>query len=457
MSDDDADRWYDQVVRLLRHDDQLKIDVLDEAVGHVHARLTPMKGAFADELRRLARAQGDARMESRALDALATMAWVEGNGPESITLAREGREVVRGHDDFAEAWAIARLARNLGLGDELEGDDPLLAEGAELATSSGNMTALSSIRNTQMLVSGDATSMDLRYEEAVTAAVAAGSDELEANAHLNYGYTNLWSGRLDRSAEALQRGAAIFERIAPSDGYSPAGLAWLLSLRGDYDRAFEIATPWRAARRLPDRVVALTALAEVGLRRDLDDTGSVVDELWATAIRMGEAQRSVPAASARARYLLIHEGIDVAYPVFMDAMHLTLGTNLRGSHWPFSPTSPRHWRGKGALPRCGSGQTAWTTPRGLTRPLTTRRQALSCWPTTGRSRGTTRRPQQPSRRRSTATRAFPRRRAPRKPTSGSLRCWRAEVTSTVRPDHWSRPSRSRRGSRPRHCWRTWRG
>ena len=337
MSDDDADLWFDQAIRLLPDGDDRRMAVLDEAIGHVNARLTPMKGAFADELRRVANGRGDAAMESRALDALASMAWVDGKGAQSLVFARQGLDVVRGKDDFAEAWAVARLTRNMCLGDALEPDDPLLDEGAELASVSGNKAALSSIRGTQMMLTRSPTEFDLRHEQAVTAAVAAGSDELEANAHLNSGYICLWTGRFDRSAESLARGAAIFDRIAPSDGYSRAGLAWLLSLRGDYDRALELATPWRAARRLPDRVVALTALAEVGLRRDLSDVDQLVEELWAAGVRMDEAQRAVPAAAARARLALVRDGVDVAHPLFVDAMSRTLGPNMRGSHWPFSP------------------------------------------------------------------------------------------------------------------------
>jgi class 3 adenylate cyclase len=336
MSDDDADLWFDQAIRLLPDGDR-RMAVLDDAIGQVNARLTPMKGAFADELRRVANERGDAAMESRALDALATLAWVDGKGAESLAFARQGLDVVRGKDAFAEAWAVARLTRNLSLGDALELDDPLLDEGAELASVSGNMAALSSIRGTQMMLTRSPAEFDQRRDEAATAAVAAGSDELEANVHLNGGYICLWTGRFDRSAESLARGAAIFDRIAPSDGYSRAGLAWLLSLRGDYDRALELATPWRAARRLPDRVVALTALAEVGLRRDLSDVEHVVDELWTAGVRMDESQRAVPAAAARARLALMRDGVDVSLPLFLDAMSRTLGPNMRGSHWPFSP------------------------------------------------------------------------------------------------------------------------
>jgi len=337
ISVDEADHLYDQALHLMSPDDPRRLEVTLEAVGTSHSRLSPMKVAFAQDARRIARERGDVAAEASALMSVAGYRWLEGRGQDGISLIRQALELVQGRDDAAEAQVLARLTRTLTLADELAPDDPLLARGIALAEQAHAQATLSTLRGTQMLLETDPDIFDLRYAQALAAARAGAAIEAEGNACINRGYISLWNGRYGEAEEALARGAAIFERLAPSDEYSNAGLSWLAALRGDYDEALRRALPLRATTRPPDRVVALTALAEVHLRRGLPATADIVSELWDTAARMGEAQRSVPAAAARARYLLSVDGLEAALPLFWEVIKRTVSTNMRGSHWPFSP------------------------------------------------------------------------------------------------------------------------
>ncbi len=337
VSVDEADQLYDQALRLMPPDDPRRLPVTLEAVGTSNARMSPMKVAFAEDARRMAHSLGDELAEASALIAIAAYRWLEGRGRDGIARTREALDLVRGRDDSMEAFVVARLSRIRALADDLEPDDPLLARGAELAARSGNLAALSMLRGTQMLLETDPDAFDRWFTEGLDAARRGGATESEGNIQINRGYISLWNGRFTDSLEALSRGTAIFEQLAPADEYGHAGLAWLAALMGDYDEALTLATRLRSTPRPPDRVVALSALAEVHLRRGLAGTAAVVDELWDVAGRMGEAQRSVPAAAARARHLLVSEGLDVALPVFWEVIGSTLTKNMRGSHWPFSP------------------------------------------------------------------------------------------------------------------------
>ncbi len=337
ISVDQADHLYDQVLRLMPTGDPRRLAVTLEAVGRTSSRLSPLKLAFAEDARRTAHDQGDASAEATALMAIASYRWLEGRGQDGIAVVREALALVHGRDDAAEAHVLSRLSRTRALADELEPDDPSLASGIALAETSGNLLALSTLRGTQMLLETDPAMFDQRYSEGIAAARAAGEVEAEGNININRGYISLWNGRFAEAGDALRRGTDIFEQLAPSDEYGHAGLAWLAALRGDYGEALSLARGLRATPRPPDRVVALSALAEVYLRQGLPGTGDVVSELWDLAARMGEAQRSVPAGAARSRYLLATDGLDAALPEFWRVLENTLARNMRGSHWPFSP------------------------------------------------------------------------------------------------------------------------
>jgi class 3 adenylate cyclase len=338
MAWNDADKWYDQALRLLGPTDDRRLGLALEACGDDRTMsVSRMKLAFAEEARRMAATAADPISEANAISVISAYQWLAGNGQESIALLRDARELIRGRDDKFEAWLLRRLTRIILLGDQLQPDDPLLREGIELAQRSGNLSALSGLLGTRMMLEELGSRFDTTYQEAVAAARAANDLDSEANAHINYGYVSFWCGAFGPSREALRKGTAITERISPSDRYGRAGEAWVMAMTGDYAGAESAASDVGNDSALPSRVVALTALAEIAQRRGTDGSSEIVEELWTLATQMGEAQRSVPAVSARAREILLGLGIDAALPLFQQVLGHTVTGNIRASHWPFSP------------------------------------------------------------------------------------------------------------------------
>ena len=339
MAWDDADKWYDQALRLLGPTDDRRLELVLEACGTDRAgSISLIKYAFAQEARRIAASINDPASQARAISTMSTFKWLDGKGQEAIALLREARELVHGRDDHFEAWLLRRLTRIILLGDQLQPDDPLLQEGIELAQRSGNLSALSGLLGTRMMLEELGSRFDATYQEAVATARAANDLDSEANAHINYGYVSFWCGAFGQAREALRKGSAITERISPSNRYGRAGEAWVMAMMGDYAGAESAASDVGNGYALPSRVVALTALAEVAQRRGRDDSTNIVEELWSLATQMGEAQRSVPAVSARAREILLGGlGIEAALPLFQQVLGHTLTGNIRASHWPFSP------------------------------------------------------------------------------------------------------------------------
>src|SRR5450759_2745691 len=92
-------------------EDRRRLEVTLEAVGTSNARLSPMKVAFANDARRMARELGDPLAEANALMAVAGYRWLEGRGAEGIAIIREALELVHGRDDALEARVLARLSR----------------------------------------------------------------------------------------------------------------------------------------------------------------------------------------------------------------------------------------------------------------------------------------------------------------------------------------------------------
>ena len=334
---DEADQRYDQALRLMGDGDERRLDLLLEAARTSEVEeVTRLRGAFAQEARDLAVAQSDPVAQAKALCVLEQASWLAGDGSNSVAALSEARDLVRGVDDYWEAWVLRRLTRVLVLRDRLEEAEALMPEALELAERSGNLSALSGLHGTRMMMEPYGPAFWTAHDDSVAAARAGQDLRAELNVTINSGYVALWCGDFEASGRWLRRALEVADRIAPNDRYTHAGYAWLLSLEGDYDEVDRLARPLRT-QRIPTRVVALTARAERAQRLGIAEAAPIVDELWDLAIGTAEPQRSVPAASARARQLLLDDGIEAALPVFWAVLRGTLNWRNQGSHWPFAP------------------------------------------------------------------------------------------------------------------------
>jgi len=330
---------YDRVLHFMEGD-PMRLDVLVEAAEALQHDNVLLAKAFATEALDTARAAGDALAQSRALSVLEHEVWRSGDSREAIRLASEAYAIARGIDDRHEAFMVARLSRLLTLGDRYDEAAELIAVGIPLAEHAGSDRALSIMHGTRMLRLTIGPDFYEAMQLSVDAARRAGDLLLEAVTAINAGYMCIWNGALAPAREYLTRGIELRERAAPNDQYASAGLAWLLSLTGELAEARRIATPLAASDDIPTSIVALNALCELGAREEDPDLAELVDRFWTAAARTGEAQRTVPALAARAA-LALRDGIDVATPIFMEALEATANKHAGGSHWMFSPDLAR--------------------------------------------------------------------------------------------------------------------
>jgi class 3 adenylate cyclase len=342
FASEEADRRFDQALRLMPPNDPARLDVLLEASGDPFTLdLSPMKLSFAAEARRLAATRGDVAAEARAILVIERDRWIGGDGAGAVAMAEEALRLVHGHDDRLEAWVLHRLGRLLALGDRVDEARVAVASGIEVAERAGNQVALSGLYGTLMMVVTYGPEFVEARDASRAAARAAGDWMAESNLGINAGYISLWCGDFVESRREFERGNELTRRIAPNDRYGEAGYAWLLALSGEYAAANELAGALQSDPRLPTRIVALTALCEVAERTADPRLVELSDELTAAGMRVGEAQRSVPSLSVRARETLGRAGTAEALPLFHDLVRFTGATDTHASHWPFSPDLAR--------------------------------------------------------------------------------------------------------------------
>jgi class 3 adenylate cyclase len=282
--------------------------------------------AFAREARTLAQERDDRVAEARALRYLWQDRWRAADSEGALVLTREALALVEGRDDWNEAWTLHAVIRHLALsGSGVEEARQLLPRALELAARAGHDEALSQLHNTRGVIAADEDEAIQAFEEAARHARAAGLRGTEVGALNNDGYTSLWFGNLRRAREVLTRASDLADQLHGRDRYVHAGLAWAHSLTGDYEAALAGALPLRASTDIPARMVALTALTEVALRRGAwDEALDYARENWRLAEANGEDQRVEPALAYLARAQLSddpHGGDDVIDRILEGSFH----------------------------------------------------------------------------------------------------------------------------------------
>lgn len=340
----EASRRYEQVLALMSPFDPQRLAVLLEAVSATtdNTGLTETLDirvalAFATEARQLAQSLGDVVSEARAIDALAVHASRTGDTPGAVEMMRQALELVHGHDDWHEAWILARLCGDLTRVDQVDEAAARLPGAMELARRAGNHPALTRMHVIAMMNSSYGPPFHTSLEAARSAARLAGSPRAEHSLNQTAGYISLWCGDFDLSRRSFERSLEIGERLSPHDGYTRAGYVWLLSLMGRYEEIDEPLGYCQRSEEIPTRIVALTGSYEMFERQGSPEAAVALDELWRLSMGTGESQRSVPALAARARWRLMNEGVERAAGDFWEVLDKTVSGRGRGSHWLFSP------------------------------------------------------------------------------------------------------------------------
>jgi class 3 adenylate cyclase len=276
--------------------------------------------------------------------------WRSGDSEGAGALAAEALRLVTGRDDWVEAWTLHAWARHLALsGRHSDEVRALLPRAMAVATRAGHVEALSGIHNTRgVIAKGEAETVEA-FDDAVRFAIQAGVPDTLVTAVTNGGFTALWLGNMERALEWTRRGLEAAERTMPgSVAYCRAGAAWAQSLYGHFDAAAENAAPVLQAGDIPAKMVALTALTEVHLRRgDVELAREFAEENWRLAEANGEGQRVDPALSDLARVRLL-DGPGAADDIVERILE---GTWAPGTHAFVTPDLARALAEQGAADR----------------------------------------------------------------------------------------------------------
>ena len=210
--------------------------------------------------------------------------------PPGAALARayQYRAALRMLDRDHDA-AIAWGTRTIGLATEL-GEARILA-GAHVTVGSS------------LMLQGRPDYVD-HFARAIALAQEHGLEVVHANAHLNRGSGAGELHRFDEAEHHLRLAVSLAERH-DMDSQSSYALAWLALTRlyrGDWDEAAALTalTLGRSAASTITRIMALTALGRLRVRRGDPEAWSALDEALELAVGTGTLQRLAPVRAARA-------------------------------------------------------------------------------------------------------------------------------------------------------------
>ncbi|HEY6379941.1 MAG TPA: AAA family ATPase [Candidatus Dormibacteraeota bacterium] len=311
---DAARRHYEAALRLQGGEGPERLVMLLEAAEATSSETErDASGAFAREARELAARLHDPVSEALALDVLALERFGAGDDEGCQAMATAAAELLAGRGDPAEAWALANVFRRLVTFGERERAMERLPHALAVAEHSRSDRALAVVWSSRGILAEDAAEIDQAFRRAVAHAAAAGDEFQRANALNTAGFVCAWRGALHRALEWLREAVVVSDRLFPHRGaYHHAGYAWALSLAGEYDRALLEGLPLERSSTVPARMVALTALTEVELRRgEVKAARAHAEENLRLAEASGQGQRLDPALAHLARVRLL-EGPDGA-------------------------------------------------------------------------------------------------------------------------------------------------
>jgi len=335
---EEAARRFEWALRHVPDSAPTRLDLLIEAANAlIELPERRWAVAFANEALDVARRAGRPRDEVHALEVLGRDAYDSGDTPRSLALLSEMSVLIHDLDPYEEALVVARTARLMIFMSRFDEAEETIVRGIALATKCENYEALSLLHGSRILMTQEGSDFEESLELSLSAARAAHNPFLETQLITNVGYNSLWTGNLERAGEFLERGASWCDANLPYNRYPEAGLAWLLSLTGQYERSRVLASVLRRHGHIPTRVVALTALCEVAERTGDDDYDLIIDELRSVALGYGEAQRMVPALATLAHWALANEELDGAKTRFWHVLEASTTVLGLGSHWLFSP------------------------------------------------------------------------------------------------------------------------
>ncbi|MFF2277855.1 ATP-binding protein [Agromyces sp. NPDC058126] len=261
------------------------------------------------EVVRLRRERGDLTALGASLRWLSRFQWLAGDRQAAEEAGREASAALAESDDRGLlALALSNEAQLAMLAHELPRAIDLASRAAGIARAVGAPRALSHALNNlgtaHMLQTRDDGIAELL--EAAEIAVAANLMDDAARAHVNLVWSLLDQYRLDLAERYLEPALELSERTEVFGlwTYQQAERGRLHLARAQWDEALAAAAYQTEA--MPQLYcVALTIIGMVGIRRGDPDGESTLEEATLVAERLGELQRTGPAAAARAEAALL--------------------------------------------------------------------------------------------------------------------------------------------------------
>ncbi|MDF2573617.1 MAG: LuxR family transcriptional regulator [Agromyces sp.] len=282
------------------------------------------------EVVRLRREQHDATALGASLRRLSRFQWMAGDRAAAVAAGREASAVLAGSNDRGLlAMALSNEAQLAMLAHELPRTIDLAERAVALAREAGEARALSHALNNlgtaHLLQNRDEGMAELL--EAADIAVANGFMDDAARAHVNLVWSLLNQFRLDLAERFLAPALELSERaeVVGFWIYQQVERGRLHLARAQWDEA--IASAGRQTGSLPQMYcVALMVIGTAGVRRGDDDAESTLEEASRVAERLGDLQRTGPAAAARAEAALLRGDLAAvrtfALPMYDEAVRL---------------------------------------------------------------------------------------------------------------------------------------
>lgn len=282
------------------------------------------------EVIRLRRGHGDPAALGASLRWYSRFHWLAGNRPAAEAAAREASTVVAGSGDRGLlAIALSNEAQLAMLAHDIPRTIELATRAISLAQEADEPGALSHALNNlgtaHLLQNNDEGIGELL--EAADIAIASNHMYDAARAHVNLVWSLLEQYRLDLAERYLQPALELSERteVVALWAYQRVEQARLHLARAQWDEA--VAAAGNTGESLPQpHCVALMVLGLAGIRRGDPAGEATLEEASRLAERLGELQRTAPAAAARAEAALLRGDLraarSIARPAYDEVVRL---------------------------------------------------------------------------------------------------------------------------------------
>jgi hypothetical protein len=307
------------------------------ATGDIDAALT-----LASRSLECWREAGDAIGAGRLHRWLSRIQWFEGRRTESEVQARLAVKLLEPLPASSElAWAYSNLSQLAMLSWRRDDASRWGSRAIELATAVGDDEALV---HALINVAADHDSYD-RWDQrpmgdAIAKAKAGGFPHEATRGMITVAYTAIyadWPGPATTVTHEALRYAEQFE-VETLRQYLAGMLGLIAVLEGRWQEADSILTAVMTSAVSVTRMLCLTALALLRVRRGDDTAAATLDQAWPPAEAAGEPQRIVPLAAIEAEHAWLCGRLDPSTRHLLDGYAMAVrvdGSRGRLARWLF--------------------------------------------------------------------------------------------------------------------------